>query len=123
MKTSRQLILCAAFGFTSLAAHAAMPVNAADLPRISNGGTGFIGLTASAGNPRQAYMPTQAADSGVPLQAGEASTMVDGVPNRHIASGMVRSAAVEGAARDELRTMGQRGAPAAAIHPSWGTPK
>jgi len=118
MKTSTQLILSAAAACFSIGVHAAMPVNAADLPRISNGGTGFIGLTDSAGTQRQAYMHSRTTTSSVPNQAGEASTMVNGVPNQTVATdGSVM------AARPDLRTIGQSGTAAAAANPSWGTPK
>lgn len=117
MKTPNRLILAAAAAFFSIGVHAAKPVNAADLPRISNAGTGFIGLTESAGTPRQAYMHSRSTTSSVPNQAGEASTMVDGVPNQIMAT-----EANGNAPRQDLRTMGQSGSAAAAVHPSWGTP-
>jgi hypothetical protein len=123
MKTSSQLIAIAATALLSFGAQAAMPVNAADLPRISNGGTGFIGVTESAGmaqDSRSAYVrPAAGGNTWVPAQAGEASTMVNGVPNQQ------QAAAGNGA---DLRTMGAAPANsystgAAAMNPSWGTPK
>jgi hypothetical protein len=119
----KPLILAAALGCTALGAQAAMPVNAADLPRISNGGTGFIGLTESAGAQRRAYQPMRGATNSIPAQAGEASTMVGGVPNRHQDTSVAGSGMAQGSDRPELRTMGQSGTMATAANPAWGTPK
>ena len=74
--------LCAAALLAS-AAHATT-LRAADLPRITNGGTGFIGVTDSAGSD---WRPAPAAriaaiTSSIPVTAGEASTVVNGQPNR-----------------------------------------
>jgi hypothetical protein len=119
----KPLILGAALGCLALGAQAAMPVNAADLPRISNGGTGFIGLTESAGTQRRAYRPMRSATSAIPTQAGEASTMVGGVPNRHQDTLAAGTGVAQGSDRPELRTMGHSGTMTTAANPTWGTPK
>lgn len=76
MKTSRIAMLglgsvCLAF---SLGASAAGQMS--DSSHITNGGTGYIGLTESAGQPR-----TMRARPMATLPAGEATTMVGGRPN------------------------------------------
>ena len=52
MKTT--LILSAAATLLAISAGANAAVNTVDVPHITNGGTGYIGLTASAGQPRAA---------------------------------------------------------------------
>jgi hypothetical protein len=104
---------CLAWGFSAQAG------TMADEARITNGGTGFMGVTQSVGQPR----PMGRVYGAMP--AGEASTMVNGQPN------VDPNAPLAGSARMtyEQRTMGAAGAmpsystgPAAARNPSWGTP-
>jgi hypothetical protein len=83
MHLSSRFTLCAAAVLVASTAQATT-IRAADLPRISNGGTGYIGLTESAGTgwrPEPAAR-TMAMSSSIPVSAGEASTMVNGQPNR-----------------------------------------
>ena len=130
------LMLSATLACCAAAAQAGSAIKSADLPAITNGGTGFIGVTESAGMPGQRYdVRWSASDtSSIPLQAGEASTLVKGRPNvdpnapgmgtnRMGAAGTVGTPTY-----GELRTMGGSpvgtgvaGAPVGA-HPSWGTP-
>ena len=124
------LMLSATLACCAAAAQAGTTFNAADA-RITNGGTGFIGLTESAGMPAQPVHVRWSADSGSILPSGEASTFVKGRPNEDpYALGLGTNSM--GSARvpmtGELRTMGGSrvdtgvaGAPAGA-HPSWGTP-
>jgi hypothetical protein len=85
MKTKH--ILCTAATLLALSAGANAGVRAVDVPHITNGGTGYIGLTQSANQPQAVAMATRwhgsaDATSSIPLRAGEASTMVDGRPNQ-----------------------------------------
>lgn len=109
-------VLAACIAAPSMAA-----VRADEVPRISNGSTGFIGLTASAG------MATSSVDRpatrSAALPAGEASTVVQGQPNRDPAAVAITSG-VAG-----TRAMGNSGAvpmqqPVTAQRksPVWGTP-
>jgi len=114
MRPFHRLMLCAAATAFVSAAQAAPP-RAADLPRINEGSTGFIGLTDSAGTARQPTMPAERSamrTSGIPIAAGEASTTVNGQPNRDPNDPALRSPA------PSTRAMG---APAD-WHRSWGTP-
>jgi hypothetical protein len=122
------LMLSATLACCAASAQAGTTFSAADA-RITNGGTGFIGVTESAGRPAQHARWN--ADSSSILRGGEASTFVNGRPNEDpYAPGM--GAYPMGAARapmtGELRTMGGSrvdrgvaGAPEGA-HPAWGTP-
>lgn len=126
MKRFPNLILCAALACGAAAAQAGTHVRAADLPRISNGGTGFIGVTDSAGmTQRPVTARWNAATSAIPLRAGEASTMVDGRPNANPEAPLTHGMAGQ-PMQHSLRSMGgSSGAmtdrPAGA-HPGWGTP-
>lgn len=113
MQRSLALLLCAAGASLSIAAQAAMPVRAADLPAGNNGSTGYVGLSASAG------MHAQRTDARTAMAAtpgGELTTFVDGRPNAamDVAASGRHSQAGEGrfvSARDM-----------AGMNPSWGTP-
>jgi hypothetical protein len=121
------LMLSATLACCAAAAQAGTGFTAAEA-RISNGGTGFIGVTESAGMPLHARL--SARDSILP--AGEASTLVNGRPNVDPyapGTGTERMASTTRAPMTgELRTMGGSrvvtgvaGAPAGS-HSSWGTP-
>lgn len=119
------LMLCATLACGAAAAQAGTSLKAADLPRITNGGTGFVGVTESAGMPRQPVRVqwTASSTSSVPTRAGEASTFVDGRPNLdpNTPMGMAAGDRLQG----ELRTMGSGAAMAdapAGARPAWGTP-
>jgi len=124
------LTLSATLACCAAAAQAGTAFNAADA-RITNGGTGFIGLTESTGMPAQPVHARWSADSSSILPAGEASTFVKGRPNEDpYAPGMgtYPMDAARAPMTGELRTMGGSrvdtgvaGAPAGA-HPAWGTP-
>jgi hypothetical protein len=91
-------LFAAALALGAVAAHASMRVNAADLPHITNGGTGFIGLTASAGQPAMDTMHDWSRVSTAPYASQER-----GAP--------------------DTRAMGGHAMPAAAgMHRAWGTP-
>ena len=118
MKKLPQLLISCAAAFLAVGAHAANSSSAAtsDGWHITNGGTGFIGVTQSAGQPRAMQRV-----AGMP--AGEATTMIDGRPNANPdAPGWTA------APRDAQRTMGNSSGSAmdarsiAARNPSWGTP-
>lgn len=129
MRLSSHLMLCAAASVFALSAHAATPLRASEVPKISNGGTGFIGITESAGTawqPEKQLRATAAATSSVPIGAGEASTIVNGQPNRDPSAPSVGA--------DSTKTMGGSAAPrterdsrtgprgSSATHLLWGTP-
>jgi hypothetical protein len=124
------LMLSATLACCGAAAQAGKTITAADA-RITNGGTGFIGLTESAGMPRQPFHVRWAADTSPVVPAGEASTLVKGRPNVDpFAPGMgtYSTDAAHAPMTGEPRTsggsrvvMGVAGAPAGA-HPAWGTP-
>ncbi len=74
-------LLAAAAVCATFAAHAEMRVNAADLPRISNGGTGYIGLTASATTSGRMPTMSEAATThaaATPSMSQEATPTYDG---------------------------------------------
>lgn len=120
MKTSSaKIILCA------LGACAALGANAtgmgADSARITNGGTGFIGVTQSYES-RQAYA-VEGRQARLP--AGEATTMINGRPNQNPeAPGM--GMAMGGAPTQFMGNSGamraETGVRANSRNPSWGTP-
>lgn len=130
MKTFPRLLISGAAACLALAAQAGTAMNASEMGRITNGGTGYIGLTQSAGQPRPMEMAMEMAStqavSRIPVAAGEASTMVDGHPNQDPdapAKGSMTSA------NAELRSMGHTGAAPAGYGPmgplqqrGWGTP-
>ena len=116
MKFTSTFIVCAAALTASLSAQAG--VRAVDVPRISNGGTGFIGATESANVPRTRFVPTR--DFGIsriPAQAGEASTMINGQPN-----GNPDQVWVAATAASTTQVMGASSEWSARSHPLWGTP-
>jgi len=126
MNRFSNLILCATLACCAAGAYAGTAVNAADA-RISNGGTGFIGVTESIGKPRQPVVVFwgASATSSIPLGAGEASTFVNGRPNEDPNAYGIGMTGVR--TMGELRTMGGSGDAAmardsASRHPAWGTP-
>lgn len=115
----------------AIALLAAAPLGAsAQQARVTEGSTGVIGVTDSAGTPRQhaaRMRSTTPATSGTPITAGEASTVVRGQPN------VDPFAPGNSVAPPDTRTMGASGVPAerragmrsgasAWPHPMWGTP-
>lgn len=130
MKRFPHLILCATLACCAAAAQAGITFKAAELPRISNGGTGFVGVTESAGMPRQPVRVqwTASSTSAVPTHAGEASTFVDGRPNAepNAPMGADAMAATGDRMHGELRAMGSGGGAMsdfpAGSHRGWGTP-
>ena len=127
MKRISHLMLSATLVCCAAAAQAATTLKAADVPYITNGGTGFIGVTESAGMKRQP-VDLRASANGMkftPLPAGEASTIVNGLPNvdPNVAALMHDGSA----AQPQTRTMGgsrstsMNDVPAHA-HRGWGTP-
>ena len=89
------------------AANAGTTTSASDASHITNGSTGYIGLTQSAGEPRSSYTRMWVASSqgvsGIPTGAGEASTMVGGRPNLDPNAPMRGSMSAD---RADLRAMG-----------------
>jgi hypothetical protein len=131
MNTISRLLLSTAAAFLLLAnAHAG--VMAVDVPRISNGGTGFIGVTESVGQPQRADMHGRWSHDGtsaIPTGAGEASTTVDGRPN---IDPNAAALAAHGSMNADTRTMGASAStrdtasssePASYTMPAMGTPK
>jgi len=113
MQRSLALLFCAAGASLSIAANAAMPVHASDLAATNNGGTGYIGLSASAG------LPAARADARMAMAAtpgGELTTLVRGRPN--VATDVPATTA-RGQAVDS-RFVNARAT--ASTNPSWGTP-
>jgi hypothetical protein len=99
---------CAAFGFNAQAAS-----GASDDWHMTNGGTGFVGVTQSAGQPRHKMMM----DKSAYMRSGEASTMMNGQPNVNPDAPMWNAKAMSA---HERQTMGAQAA--AASNPTWGTP-
>lgn len=96
-------LLAAAAVCCTFAAQADMRVNAADLPHISNGGTGYIGLAASA-----------MTSDRMPAMSQAATTHTRGMPSMSQESR---------ADEPMLRTLGAAAAPSdPRMHRAWGTP-
>lgn len=120
MNTSAKFLLSAVAACAALSAHAG-GMNTADSTRITNGGTGFIGVTESYGQPKAQWSTADA--RGITSRAGEATTFVNGRPNQNPeAPGMAMGA-------QDTRAMGASAAMAgdatvapAWRHRSWGTP-
>lgn len=116
MKTnSAKLILCALGAFAALGANAMG--TAADSGRITNGGTGFIGVTESYGQPK-----AMVAQSQMRLPSGEASTFVNGRPNANPEAPGTAMGGVQTQAMGNTGMSAQTGVRASARNPSWGTP-
>lgn len=118
MNSFSKLLLGASFATLAIASHAAS-VQAVDIPRISNGGTGFIGVTQSAGMPEVRTYADRTVQRYSSM-SGEATTMVNGQPNVNPEAPMAGSAR-----QADVRSMGA--APRADSAPSnrsilWGTP-
>ena len=113
-----KLLLGASFATLAIASQAAS-VRAVDVPRISNGGTGFIGVTQSAAAPEVMTYADRTVQR-VSSMSGEATTMVNGQPNVNPEAPMTGSAPAAdvrsmGAARMASGAPGTRGM-------LWGTP-
>ena len=126
MKRSTHLMLSASLACCAAAVQAGTTIKAADLPRISNGSTGFIGVTESVGmkRPPADVQWSASGSSAIPLRAGEATTFVHGRPNENpdVPAGGMAGDRMQG----QLRVMGSGGGtmsdfPANA-HRGWGTP-
>jgi hypothetical protein len=125
MNITRKLIMTAGALCMAVGANAAND--------ITNGGTGYIGLTESAGQPRAMQSRTKAfaanSTMSFPSAAGEATTMVNGRPNANPDAPSANSMANP---RSELRSMGNSSGAMGAMgamgagspwqHRSWGTP-
>ena len=127
MKRFSTIALFAAIACCAAAAQAGT-LKSADIPPITNGGTGFIGVTQSFGMPAQPFNVrwNATATTPIPLQAGEASTFVQGQPNANPdAPGVNPAAAAGDHVTGNLRTMGNAGSMSdfpPGAHPQWGTP-
>lgn len=106
---ARPLIALAAFATVSALSHAG--VRAVDVPRISNGGTGYEQVVAR-DTPRVVFSRADVERSLLP--SGEASTMVNGQPNAH--------PPVASAVDTQVMGSGRLPATGPAMHPLWGTP-
>ena len=113
MNRSLALLLCTAGATVTIAAQAAMPVRAADLPATNNGSTGYIGLSASVGT-RADRIDARTALATTP--GGELTTLEQGRPN--VASD-APAASLRPQATDSS-TMSARAM--ASVNPAWGTP-
>lgn len=103
---NRFATLLAAAAVCTFAAHAQAGVNAVDVPHISNGSTGFIGLTESA--PRTNRMGA-APDAAMAMRPAMPATSQEARPDEPRA--------------ETLRTRGDAAAPSHPLmHPTWGTP-
>ena len=131
MKTFPQLLAASCALGLALAANAGTAMNGDDTSRITNGGSGFIGVTQSVGQPRRVetamWMPSAQSVERYPTRAGEASTMVNGRPNANPDAPALGAMA---ARTNELQSMGNRAGMSAAStamtgaarNPAWGTP-
>lgn len=85
MTAYSKLLISSAAVCLAVAANAGTAMNAPEA-RITNGGTGFIGVMQSADQPRntnaRVWMLSAESISRIPSSAGEASTMVNGRPNQ-----------------------------------------
>ncbi len=114
--TSAKFLLSVAGVCAALGANAAGM--GADSGRITNGGTGFIGVTESYGQPG-----TVVAGSRMGMPAGEASTWVNGRPNQNPEAPGVRMGGVPAQAMGNAPAGGTRtDLRANSRNPSWGTP-
>jgi hypothetical protein len=117
MKTISCLLISCATAFVAVSANAGSAASMTDGSHITNGGTGFIGVTQSAGQPRMAQRFAA-------MPAGEATTMVNGQPNANPDAPAWNAEAQ----RTAERSMGNSAAmkmdtrAAAARNPAWGTP-
>jgi hypothetical protein len=112
MNRSLALLLCTAGVSLTIAAQAAMPVRAADLPATNNGGTGYIGLSASVGT-RADRIDARTAVATTP--GGELTTLDQGRPNVAAQAGAsLRPHAVDSSAMSSRDI--------ASVNPAWGTP-
>lgn len=116
MKSScAKLILCTFGACAALGANAAGM--GAESGRITNGGTGFIGVTDSYGQPKALV-----AQSQMRLPSGEASTLVNGRPNQNPEAPGAMAGGVQTQAMGNAGMSPQTGVRADARNPSWGTP-
>lgn len=120
MNTTTRILLSTAALFTSIAANAAGAMPGQDAYHQTNGGTGYIGLTESAGQPRatnagKMWTASSPMANRTPMAAGEATTMVNGQPNVNPDAPTWNSVAMH---KPRTQSMGN----AAARNPAWGTP-
>jgi hypothetical protein len=100
-------LFAAAIACGAFAAHASLRTDSADT-HITNGGTGFIGVTASAGMPAMSRMTR--------MDAGRRDVRAWSAP-------AADRSQERGAPTPALQTMGGNAMPAApAMHRAWGTP-
>ena len=112
MNRSIALLLCAAGASLTIAAQAAMPVRAADLPASNNGGTGYIGLSASVGT-RADRIDARSAMATTP--GGELTTLDQGRPN-------VATPAAASSRPQAMDSSAMSSRAIASVNPAWGTP-
>ena len=127
MNHATKLLLGTTAIFMAVAANAAATMPGQDGYHYSNGGTGYIGLTESAGQPRAMghdKMWTAQSDmvSRTPSAAGEASTMVDGQPNQNPDAPMADSTMGKRAPQAWAQVRSQTQSMGSARNPAWGTP-
>ncbi|MES3000738.1 MAG: hypothetical protein V4787_08600 [Pseudomonadota bacterium] len=120
MNTATKLLLSSAALFTAFAASAAPAMPGQDAYHQTNGGTGYIGLTESAGQARtmntdKVWTASSQMVNRTPTAAGEASTMVNGRPNVNPDAPGSDSTSMRA---PRTQSMGN----AAARNPAWGTP-
>ena len=117
MNTLPKLLVTCAAAFLAFGANAGSTASMTDGSRITNGGTGFIGVTQSAGQPRMAQHFAS-------MRAGEATTMVNGQPNVNTEAPARGSAVQPTTTRAMGNSAGMKvdARAAAARNPSWGTP-
>jgi hypothetical protein len=108
VKTS---LFCIATLAAATAFQAQAGVNAVDVPRISNGGTGFIGVTASAPMARSSALGYKSASMG---EAGTSNGQPNVNPEAPMASASTRVMGNSG--------MQHRGSTQQARDAAWGTP-
>jgi hypothetical protein len=120
MNTATRLLLATSTLFLAAAANAAPAAPGQDAYHQTNGGTGYIGLTESAGQPRamnakKEWTASSQMANRTPMAAGEATTMVNGQPNVNPDAPASNSMAMHAS---RTQSMGN----AAARNPARGTP-
>src|SRR6478609_2717670 len=111
MNHATRLLLGTTALFVAVAASAAPTMPGQDGYHYSNGGTGYIGLTASAGQPRMNMDRTS-------MAAGEATTLINGRPNQNPEAPMPGSMTAKRAPQAWAQTQAMGNA----RNPAWGTP-
>jgi len=109
-------VFAAAVACFAIGANAQMKVNAADLPHITNGGTGFIGVTDS----------TMKTDRMAAMSAAPTATMTTAAPatiTNATRTGWTPAMSQEATPTyDAAKTLGSGPMSDPRMHRSWGTP-